>query len=497
MKSNLDVFLLNHRIFLVKHFYQFNGDCVCVKTKYESIYKSESPIFSSDVLMEIVSLFEATGSVFKPPDVQEDIEQIYVKVETVEEGIESDEENVLKSPTPEESTQINPFCNSGSDICNSSEKNSSDADTLSNEEFPLIPGCRTGVPGENPVWWDNPEDTLVTEDLQWKEESDKCQFVCNIDQCRRAFRSLARLAVHRISHEQREEVRKCRKCDKIFLEKYALKRHFRRKHREVKFHCQKCWCAFRDEKNYRNHLEEHELEPGVFEEAPESPELPTAPIVTKEKKPEKPPKVQHDVTDLAVVRKKRIERFRTCEVCGKICSTARYKKHTMTHSGERPIKCNICGKGFIYSCGYQKHLLSHQGIKTGVKRAMCEICGKKLTGEKVLEAHIRKIHERPEQEFKCKVSGCGRSYPNEKFLRRHMDRHSGKLFKCSFCNVEYKDKSQLKIHMDKVHLKTEPPQKCDVCGKGSWNIKDHRTHMRKIHKIEVPYIRKKPQDSIN
>uniref|UniRef100_A0A1B0DMS4 Uncharacterized protein n=1 Tax=Phlebotomus papatasi TaxID=29031 RepID=A0A1B0DMS4_PHLPP len=92
MKSELDFFLLHHRIFLVKNFYQCNGDYFGVKTKYETNYKdrNDSPKFSCDVLIEVVNLFEETGSVFKPPEntVQTacgQIEQVYIKTENPDE----------------------------------------------------------------------------------------------------------------------------------------------------------------------------------------------------------------------------------------------------------------------------------------------------------------------------------------------------------------------------------------------------------------------------
>lgn len=92
-------------------------------------------------------------------------------------------------------------------------------------------------------------------------------------------------------------------------------------------------------------------------------------------------------------------------------------------------------------------MLKHKGVVVKKNWPMCEICGRKMAGERTLRLHMKKIHERPEQEFKCMVSGCGRSYPNEKFLRRHMDRHNGKRHKCPLCSADYKDKSQLKVAM--------------------------------------------------
>ncbi|XP_055694343.1 zinc finger protein 709-like isoform X1 [Lutzomyia longipalpis] len=541
MRSELDLFTLKHRIFLVKNFYQLNGDCMCVKTKYDCFYRnsSESPAFSSDVLVEIISLFERTGSVFRGPEAVtslnlqgdcQQIEQIYVKVENPDEDVQEAETmesyDNLQSPVPENSDHIRTFDKYESDVYNSSGENTSDADTLSNEEHPLVMEFKRDEDSVRkqilPEWWENPDDSLELEDIKWNQctpidkESDTGNsrkindlnyFECTDKNCRKTFKSWPAYNLHRLTHsDQKDKIYKCKNCDKIFLHNYALKRHFKSKHMQLQHKCYKCGCSFREEKNYRNHLEEHGQEPQggqeFYDEPPNSPEF---------KKPEAPPSKglitkRKLITSIAVnqkkdvaaepktTKKKRIEKFRTCEVCGKVCSTARYRKHTMTHSGERPITCNICGKGYIYSCGYQKHMLRHKGIDTSKKRSVCEFCGKRLTGPKILQEHIRRIHERVDQKFKCKVSGCGRSYPNEKSLRRHMDRHNGRFFKCSSCNMEYKDKYMLKLHMDRVHLKADPPLKCEICGKLDWRIFDHRSHMRICHNIEVPYVRKKPPE---
>uniref|UniRef100_A0A1B0D7R0 Uncharacterized protein n=2 Tax=Phlebotomus papatasi TaxID=29031 RepID=A0A1B0D7R0_PHLPP len=111
------------------------------------------------------------------------------------------------------------------------------------------------------------------------------------------------------------------------------------------------------------------------------------------------------------------------------------------------------------------HLLYHKrkrikGNSVGESGIICDICGKWLKLQRSLEPHIKKCHNKTVLKFKCKAFGCDRSYPNEKFLKRHMDRHKGKIFSCDLCNFDYKDKQYLKIHMAKHHLKSDAPFKC-------------------------------------
>ncbi|GAB0100532.1 hypothetical protein DMENIID0001_165840 [Sergentomyia squamirostris] len=66
MPTDLDIFSLNQRIFMVKHFYQAWGDYVIVKKKYEKYYDGEDdPDFSNYALIEVMNLFEKTGTVLK------------------------------------------------------------------------------------------------------------------------------------------------------------------------------------------------------------------------------------------------------------------------------------------------------------------------------------------------------------------------------------------------------------------------------------------------
>ncbi|KAF4904878.1 Zinc finger protein 701 [Colletotrichum fructicola] len=110
-----------------------------------------------------------------------------------------------------------------------------------------------------------------------------------------------------------------------------------------------------------------------------------------------------------------------CEVCHAALSAKQsLAQHMRIHTGEKPWKCNFpdCTQSFKQ----QSALTMHKRTHTGEKPLSCEICGKKFGESSNLSKH-RKTHNVKGQ-FTCEV--CGKDFHRLDQMRRHMRVHENK-----------------------------------------------------------------------
>ncbi|GAB0093909.1 hypothetical protein DMENIID0001_091010 [Sergentomyia squamirostris] len=182
MKSNLDIFSLKHRIFLVKHFYQAMGDYMSVRTDYEKIYKKDSPEFSIDALDEFIRLFEGTGCVFKWKEEalheENEIEQIYLNDEISPERDETDD----SSPSPMKIEDQDDFMNLSDDFHENEPKS---------------------IPRNN-------------------QNTSSNAYMCDL--CGRDFKGIKKFKKHQLTHTEKTPY-VCDLCGKVFTGKRDFDKH--------------------------------------------------------------------------------------------------------------------------------------------------------------------------------------------------------------------------------------------------------------------------------
>ncbi|XP_050499034.1 zinc finger protein 468-like isoform X2 [Diabrotica virgifera virgifera] len=112
-------------------------------------------------------------------------------------------------------------------------------------------------------------------------------------------------------------------------------------------------------------------------------------------------------------------------------------KTSITHTGEKSYKCEVCFKQFRRAGNFKKHLQIH----TGEKPYNCEICFKQFGGAGSLKRHLR-IHT-GEKPYKCEI--CFKPFVQAGALKIHLRIHTGeKPFKCDICFKQFSEAGTLK-----------------------------------------------------
>ena len=192
----------------------------------------------------------------------------------------------------------------------------------------------------------------------------------------------------------------------------------------------------------------------------------------------------------------------SCEICGKVFSTAKaLERHTIANHERKD--CELCNITFKQVRQLQEHMASvhelyHYCDKCDFKSATkyqladhkrfkhergkeieCNQCDSKFNWNAALQLHIKMVHEKAR--YKCEI--CGYTNSNNHSVKEHiLVIHAGQKFVCKECGQSFDSRARLVTHKVNVHdPKEKISVKCDQCD----NIYNRRSamlrHKRKCH----------------
>ncbi|CAL1268792.1 unnamed protein product [Larinioides sclopetarius] len=152
----------------------------------------------------------------------------------------------------------------------------------------------------------------------------------------------------------------------------------------------------------------------------------------------------------------------------------------------KPYKCFQCSKVFSY-------LYQHTRIHLGIKPYRCEICQRKFTQLFHLQQHIR-THT-GDKPYKCRAPGCNKAFTQLSNLQSHSRfQQTDKPYKFNSYYKCFADETGLlediPKHKESKHLKTHI---CQFCGKSytqeTYLAKHMQKHADRLEKRPLPPLK--------
>ena len=128
------------------------------------------------------------------------------------------------------------------------------------------------------------------------------------------------------------------------------------------------------------------------------------------------------------------------------------------------MKCNLCEKYFAFKGDLQKHSKIHNEPS---KRIPCSLCDKTFTNNTHLDRH-KKLHTSISVSKPFRCDRCELSFREKYNLKVHVERVHDKilkLFECDKCPTKFNGRAKLEHHIELKHEQINRHLRCDDCSK--------------------------------
>lgn len=347
---------------------------------------------------------------------------------------------------------------------------------------------------------------------QWSHH--QSEHVCNL--CGKGFESQEILTGHMLLHNQNGQHILCPFCDQ-WIKRNSLTQHIKYTHNQIKPQCSVCFKTFANPNNLKRHMLIHSgvkaFECDVCQRrfnqkiTMQTHRLTHGqdPLVCVEcdqifpsKQAIQDHEAEHDVTEcdkaaetLSVKQEIMTVEGETlayaCQLCHKMFSlesALRFHIENTHINDNMELLCAECGEVLPSRKAMYAHMYTHRQNKLkGIKRFICNTCGKSCASQAMLIMHER-VHtnERP---FPCQL--CALRFKTKTHLRTHQLTHTReKKFGCSVCMKFFALKGNLVVHL-RTHT-GERPYVCSLCNDAFIDSKYLKKHKLRKHSIgNVPW----------
>ena len=169
----------------------------------------------------------------------------------------------------------------------------------------------------------------------------------------------------------------------------------------------------------------------------------------------------------------------SCDICGLKIKENNLTNHMARHNlPERSVKCTDCDRMYFTEYDMLEHKKIHKW-KRKFKDYVCTICGftTKSHSNKGLERHM--VTHSDERPYKC--NQCDLTFKSTDTMISHKTEvHvATRNHECSYCKKKFKKPFALKRHLD-IHIGNYRAQ-CEICDKRFVQLDNYKLHMRKKH----------------